>query len=141
MEEANQPYPPPTRELIETLCGQARATSQNISAAELALLDLALVVKAEGVKLATVEGILKQQVNEARTGEGITAKALYTNDAQRSTALLALKTESKSFIIASADLAKAERTQAEARIELDRLHRQFSLDRLAFEAVAIGRRN
>lgn len=124
----------------DTMLGMARKLSDEIAALEVEYLDHAILVKGESAKLQTVENILREQVNLAKTGEGITAKALYTNESQRATALLALKAENKSWSIAVVDLARAERQQSQCRIEIDRLHREYQLAKLAYEALAIGRR-
>lgn len=115
----------------------ARKVSDEIAQLETEYLSQSEVVKADALELQMIEGALREQINLAQTED---KKPRYTNDSQRTAALLALKAQDKNWQTALNDHSQAEGIQARCRIEIDRLHREYTLRRLEFEALAIGRR-
>lgn len=77
----------------------------------------------------------------SREKDEITGKPVFTNDVQRKAETSERLRDHKAYREAVSKLAEAEHEQRLRRIKIDKFSRDYSLARLAFEALSIGRRD
>lgn len=120
------------------LLSAAHEASEAVMAEELAYIDAERVIREHRNRADTIESAVTAQVSREKDEES--GKPVYSNDALRKAEVslrLANDNEHRDCV---RDFLQAEGEQRIRRVKIEKLARDYSLARLSFEALTIGRR-
>ncbi len=122
---------------IDDLWNAADAANVALAAAEIAYLKAEEWIRGQRARLERIETNITLIVAAAKTPDD---KAMFTNDTQRKAEVGRRLSDNPEYRTEMTALVAAEGEQAVRKIHIDKLGRDYSLAKLRFEALAIGKR-
>jgi hypothetical protein len=128
----------------DELLSAAHEASEAVEAEELLYLDFERVLREARSRVDVIEARTAAAINRERDDEakkpGARPALKFSNDAQRKSELALRLGNDSSYRDAVRGLAEAETEQRVRRIKIEKLLRTYSLAKLSFEALCLGRR-
>lgn len=120
------------------LLGAAYSASEAIEREEIAYLDNEKVLREHRSRVDTIEARIAAEVG--REKDENSEKPRFSNDTQRRAETALRLSADGAYRDEVRSLAEAENEQRLRRLKIERLTRSYALNKLAFEALTIGRR-
>jgi hypothetical protein len=126
---------------VEDLWSAAQEANAALETAELEYLTEEAWLRDQRWRLGKNEAQIMVKVNAAKVDpDDPESKPLFTNAAMRDAEVSRRKSEDPAYKELMAALLVAENAQAVRKIHIDKLGRDYSLSRLRYEALTIGKR-
>lgn len=124
---------------LQELLSAARDASDAVESEELVAIEVERTLREQRDHVVNIEAGIAAQVSREKDDD--TGKPVFSNDIQRKAEVAERLANHNVYRDAVRNLAETETEQRVRKVRIDKLSRDYSVAKLAFEGIAIGRRD
>lgn len=126
------------QQALQELLAAAKDASEVMESEELVAIEVERTLREQRDHVANIEAGIAAQVSREKDEE--TGKPVFSNDLQRKAEVAERLAEHNVYRDAVRSLAETEGEQRVRKIRIEKLSRDYSIAKLAFEVIGMGRR-